>query len=132
MIFYSIRFILKTQKFQRLLLDFKLKSAEETFNKGDFNYELLKISIDKVIEEQKMKREIEKQIEDENKVNKWKKKFDLSNLFSFKNKSSLYIFSSIVVFVSFLIILMHYLVFASSNKDGSNINSNNLKFKKDN
>ena len=130
-IFNLFRFILKTQKFQRLIIDFKFKSAEECFNKADFNYELLKISIDKVIEEQKMKKEIEKQLEDENKINKWKNKFDLSNLFSFKNKSSLYIISSILVFISFLIVIVNYLLFANSSNTQSKIETN-FKFKKEN
>jgi hypothetical protein len=98
-------------KFQRLLLDFRLKAAEDVFSKANFNNDLFQASVEKVTEEQKIKKEISNQY-DKNKVPKW----DLS--LNLKTKRGLVVVSSVLVFVSCIIIFIHFILYNKKDKVG--------------
>jgi hypothetical protein len=88
-------------KFQRLLMDFKLKSAEEVFTKAEFNNDVFMAAVDKVHEEQKIKKEISEKYDTDRPDKKWQ-----LNL-NYKTKRGLALLASLVTIISILIILVH-------------------------
>jgi hypothetical protein len=88
-------------KFQRLLMDFKLKSAEEVFTKAEFNNDVFMAAVEKVHEEQKIKKEISEKYDNDKPDKRWQ-----LNL-NFKTKKGLAVIVSLVTFISILIIFVH-------------------------
>ena len=111
-IYFLFRFNLINPKFQRLFTDIKMKAAETVFNNADFNYQLLKNALEKVVEEQKIKKEISDKYDSDH-SDKWK--LDLN----FKSKKGFVTISSLLVFISLIIIFAHYMLY-TKNKNHFN------------
>jgi hypothetical protein len=88
-------------KFQRLLMDYRLKSAEEIFTKAEFNNDVFMAAVEKVHEEQKIKKEITEKYDKDRPDKRWQLNFN------FKTKKGLAVMTSLVIFISIIIIFVH-------------------------
>ena len=92
--------------FQRLIQDYKYKSCEDIFSKAKFNFKLFSHSLDKVLEEEKIRKEINKKYSTENYKKSWNLDFMIV-----KQKSGLLTLSAILVCVSMIFIIYHFYIY---------------------
>lgn len=106
--------MIQHQDFLRIIQDYKYKSCEDIFSKAKFNFKLFSYALDKVIEEEKMRKEISKKYS-----SKMPKKYLSIDFSLVKNKGGFFTLSAILVLVSMVIMIYHFYIY--SDKSNKNI-----------
>ena len=91
---------MKNVKFLQLFKDFKMKKAEEIYSKAEFNFNLLKVSIDKVHDIKTSEKENTKKLMDDI--------YKKDSKFGFRINQVLTSLALIVIIASSLILIYHY------------------------
>ncbi len=81
-----------------------MKKAEEIYSQANFNFELLSKSLEAVLEEKKMKRDVQRRLKEEE--NTWLK-------FDFKSKHSYIKLFSLIFTIAVFLIFIHFLLFTN-------------------
>ena len=110
-IYFIFRNLLKHKDFQRLIQDYKYKTCEDIFSKAKFNFKMFSYALEKVLEEEKIRKEINKKYSVENYRKSWN--FDFTNV---KNKAGLMTLSTILVCVSMIFLIYHFYLYNDKTK----------------
>ena len=98
---FNLRNKLKDENFLRLVNDYKLNTSSDIFGNGNYNFELYRYALDKIMEEERKEKD-----EEEKRIYESQPKFSLFE--KVKNSNIYYLFSFGVVLFTFIILASGY------------------------